>query len=445
MNAPMRPRTAQIVYSTAVFLRWFATALPMALLVLLLQSRGLSLLQLGLFIAIHSGVVVLLEVPTGGLADAIGRKRVAILAQVVTLIGMLVGLVSFGFGPFAITAILIGAGRALASGALDAWFVDTLLANDPATDLQAPLATAQALSIAGLALGALAGGALPAWLEGYLASDATAILTPLSVPLLLSAAVHLVLIVLLIVAVVEVRPGQDEASTADGPADGSASAGAPTGLRAIGPILSDAIRAARNDRIVGMILLVTLLGGVAISSLETFWQPRFASLFGGDPATTPTTAFGGILAAAFALGVVGNLVSIPLARFLGRRYARVALIAQAVTAAAILTLAAASTLPLSLVGFWAAYFGSALSASPLATILNEEVPSSRRSSTLSVVSLAGQLGAMVGGAAFGLLADRVGIPFVWTVAGIATVLGVAPLLVIDRMREARRGPDPSTP
>lgn len=423
------------VYGAAVFLRWFAGALPLALLVLLLQSRGLSLLQIGLFLAIHSGVVVLLELPTGGLADAIGRKRVALLSQLVSLAGLAVAVFAFDFAVFAVAAALIGTGRALASGALDAWFVDALLAHDPATDLQPPLATAGALQIAGLSLGALAGGAIPQGFGSGLPPDGTAIVTPLVLPVLAAIVVQAILLVLTAIAVVEIRPERAASQASE----------AASGLRAVGPLLASALRSARDDRVVTMILLVTVGTGLAISSLETFWQPRFATLFGASAASAPPLAFGAILSAAFALGVVGNFASIPLARALGRRFALVALIAQAGTAVAILLLAASTTVPWALAGFWLAYLGSALAGSPLATILNEEVPSERRSSTLSVVSLSGQLGAMIGSAVFGLLAEASGIPVVWTVAGAAVLLSLVPLWIVDRERDVRRtAPPPAT-
>lgn len=432
--APLPPARAKVVFGAATFLRWFAAAMPMALLVLLLQSRGMSLLQVGLILAVHSGVVVVLEVPTGGLADAIGRKRVAIAAQTVTMLAGIVGLFAFSFPGFVATAALLGTGRALSSGALDAWFVDTLLAHDPRTDLQPPLAVMSSLTVAGLALGALAGGAIPTWIGDRLPSDPSAILTPLSLPLGLSSVVQLILIVIIVVAVVEVRPGR--ASTAEEGAAGSEPA--PTGIRALRSILAQALRAARDNRIVSMILLVTVAGGIGISALETFWQPRFADLFGASATTVPEIAFGAILAGAFTLSVAGNLVSIPLARALGRRHGLVALIAQGFTGLAILGLALASSVPLALAGFWLAYFGAAVNGSPLGTILNEEVPSERRSATLSVVSLAGQFGALVGSATFGLLAQAAGIPVVWTVAGIVMLIAVLPLVVVDREREAKR-------
>ena len=100
-----------------------------------------------------------------------------------------------------------------------------------------------------------------------------------------------------------------------------------------------------------------------------------------------------------------------------KRYGAVAALGQLVGGAAMLVLASRSGVPAAVAAFWAAYLANALTGSPIATLLNDEVPSSRRSSTLSVVSLAGFVGGLVGSVAFGWLAQRAGIPAVWTVAG----------------------------
>jgi len=41
-----------------------------------MQDRGLTLAQVGMVSATQSIVVLLLELPTGGLADAVGRRPV---------------------------------------------------------------------------------------------------------------------------------------------------------------------------------------------------------------------------------------------------------------------------------------------------------------------------------------------------------------------------------
>ena len=45
---------------------------------------------------------------------------------------------------------------------------------------------------------------------------------------------------------------------------------------------------------------------------------------------------------------------------------------------------------------------------------------------------------MVGAATFGFVAQAVGIPVVWTIAGIVMLIAVIPLITVDRVREAKR-------
>jgi predicted MFS family arabinose efflux permease len=406
-------------------------------MVLLFQARGMTLFQIGLLMGLHSATIVVLELPTGGLADAIGRKRAALLAQTLYLLSTVVFLLAFSFLAFAAGALLMGGARALASGALDAWFVDALLAHDGGYDLQPSLAHAGTLTILGLALGSLAGGALPSALGGALPPDGTAILTPLSLPFLASFAVQLLCIGVIIAFVREVRPATEEDGTvASGGAVGSADpvGAGPAGLAAVGPILRQALRAVRHNRVVALLMATTAAAGLAVSALETFWQPRFDGLLRAGGGEAPPIVFGLLMAGAFAVGVVGNLASIPLSRALGRRYGLVAALAHLAGGAAIVLLATRSGLPGAVAAFWGAYLCNAVAASPIATVLNAEVPSRQRSSTLSVVSLAGYLGAGAGSIGFGALAQAAGIGTVWAVAGVLLAASFLPLIAVDRLR-----------
>jgi len=57
-------------------LRWLPVGFTTPLLVLLPLSRGLTLGQVGITIACGAATAALLELPTGGLADAVGRRPV---------------------------------------------------------------------------------------------------------------------------------------------------------------------------------------------------------------------------------------------------------------------------------------------------------------------------------------------------------------------------------
>jgi predicted MFS family arabinose efflux permease len=279
------------------------------------------------------------------------------------------------------------------------------------------------------------GGALPA--------DGTAILTPLSLPFLASFAVQLLCIGVLIAFVREVRPPAEEgdptaSAAAAGPAGPGGSAdplgSGRAGLAAVGPILRQALRAVRHNRVVALIMATTSAAGLAVSALETFWQPRFDTLLRAGGGEAPPVVFGLLMAGAFAVGVAGNLASIPLSRALGRRYGLVAALGHLAGGAAIVLLATRSGLPGAVAAFWGAYLFNALAASPIATILNAEVPSRQRSSTLSVVSLAGYLGAGAGSIGFGALAQAAGIGTVWALAGVLLAASCLLLVAVDRHR-----------
>ena len=99
-------RSARRRYLILVALRWLPTGLLIPVTVLLALSRGLSLTEIGLVFSIQGLVVLALELPTGGLTDALGRRPILILAS-------LVGLVSLGLLYIADSVALFAASMAL--------------------------------------------------------------------------------------------------------------------------------------------------------------------------------------------------------------------------------------------------------------------------------------------------------------------------------------------
>ena len=122
--------------------RWLPTGLLIPVFVLVMLDRGLTLGQIGLVTAGQGIAIMALELPTGGLADTLGRRRVLLIAGVVELLA--VGLfIAADTVPLLLGVwVLQGVYRALESGPLDAWFVDRSQALDPDADLERGLSTA---------------------------------------------------------------------------------------------------------------------------------------------------------------------------------------------------------------------------------------------------------------------------------------------------------------
>lgn len=143
------------------FLRWLPAGLVIPIMVLLLTERGLSLTQVGLVFAVYGGITSLLELPTGGLADALGRRPVLLMATAFDaslVVGLLLGRDVWHF----LAVAAVGAvGRALLSGPLESWYVDSARGLDPAIVLRPALSAAGMVESAAIGLGALLSAVLP--------------------------------------------------------------------------------------------------------------------------------------------------------------------------------------------------------------------------------------------------------------------------------------------
>jgi len=407
-------RQVQWVYYLIVSLFWFAVGLPMSLSVLLAQVRGLNLFEVSLLLGVYSLTIVLLEVPTGGLADAIGRKKVTVMAYACSLLGSIVFLHTFSF-PVALAAfVLNGIARALSSGALDAWFVDSLHALDLQVELQPALAKAGTFTLLALGTGALLGSALPR-LFAALPPDGTAVLTPLSTPLALAICVQAALLLLTLWLVKEARPAGD-------------AAGWKAGIRQVPDIIHTGVTLSRRNPVLLRLLGASFVSGLALISLEALWQPHFAGLLGG---AQNSLLLGLVMGGNFLAGMAGNQLATPLSRWLRERYGLVCAIFQGLRGVLLFVLASqVQALPATL-AFWLVYLNMAVVNSPHATLLNREIPAQQRSAMLSIESFVAYLGSIIGSTVLGYVAERLSIPAAWTIGGIILVVSLGLYVQID--------------
>lgn len=409
-------------YYLILSLFWFATALPMALSVLLAQARGLSLFEIGLLMGSYSLTIVLLEIPTGGLADTIGRKRVAALAYACLTLASLVFLLAFSLPVFLLAFILNGVGRALSSGALDAWFIDAVQAADPEADLQPDLARAGTFSLLALGSATLLGSIIPQFFPD-LPADGSAVLTPLALPVLLAVLCHFTTLLATMLLL------KEEPRAASGSWSQR--------LAQTWPALQTAFAQSWSNPTILRLMAVTAASGLAIISLETLWQPYFAGLWSGTE--TPTFFFGLVMGGNFIVGMVGNMLATPLSRLLNRRYGLVCAVFQGVRGLTLIALACQTRTPLAAVLFWLVYLNMGILNSPHSTLLNREIPAAQRSSMLSIESLAGYLGCIVGSVGLGYVAEQVSISAAWIISGVVLVVSLGLYLQVDARQRENNG------
>ena len=105
--------------------KWFTLVMP--IIVLFYEDNGLGMQEIFLLKSVYSIVSVALDIPTGYLADAWGRKRCLTAGCVIVFGGFITYSCSEVFWAFLLAEILLGIGQSLISGADSALLYDSML------------------------------------------------------------------------------------------------------------------------------------------------------------------------------------------------------------------------------------------------------------------------------------------------------------------------------
>jgi len=98
----------------------------MPVVVLFYQDNGLSMQDIFWLKSIYSIAIVIMEVPSGYMADAWGRKKTLLFGAVLGAMGFAFYSLSYGFWTFAVAEFVLGIGQSFVSGADSAMLYDTL-------------------------------------------------------------------------------------------------------------------------------------------------------------------------------------------------------------------------------------------------------------------------------------------------------------------------------
>jgi len=91
------------------------------------ESNGLSMKDIMVLQAVYSIAIVILEIPSGYLADVIGRRKTLVIGAMFGTVGFATYSFSFGFMGFLVAEIILGIGQSCISGADSAMLYDSLL------------------------------------------------------------------------------------------------------------------------------------------------------------------------------------------------------------------------------------------------------------------------------------------------------------------------------
>ena len=404
--------------------RWLPVGLTFGLTTLLPLQRGLSLVEVTAILSVQGFVVLALELPTGGLADAVGRRPVLVGAAVVAVASGVLFLLASGFWLFCTAMLLQGVFRALDSGPLEAWYVDTAQADDPGVPVERGLSQAGTVLGVSIAGGALLSGGLVAW---HPLGDSSALALPWAVATGLYA-VHALLLLLL------VREHRAERN-------GAGLRGVLASAARTPAIVADATRTVVAAPVLRGLVLVEVFWSIAMIAFETFSPVRLAELVGGEERAG--VLYGPASAAAWALFAAGSALAGWASGRIG--VAWTALLARVLNAAFVVTMGLAAG-PVGLVAaYWLAYLTHGAAVPVHSTLLHRQAEAGNRVTVLSVNSMVSGGVYSVGLLALGPLAEHTSTATAIVVAGAFSLLGALcylPSLRGDRAPAAAAAPDP---
>ena len=410
MNAKRIIRTYLGVAATTTL----AQSLIWGVNTLFLLSVGLDIFQVMLINAAYTVAQVIFEVPTGVVADTIGRRVSYLLAVAIILVSTLLyvgfGLAGYGLWPFAAASALLGIGYTFYTGAVDAWMVDALHSVGYEGRLEPIFARYGVMfgifMLIGTTLGGLL-GQIDLWIP-YVAR--AVVLVPAF------------LLGLLVMRDLGFKGRPLTLGSFGGETRRIAAEGVTYGLR---------------DRVVRFIMFSSLVQGVFFMYGFYSWQKYFLDLLGRDLVWVT-----GVIAALVGLTqIFGNLL-------VGRITARVPdrglilMVCSGVTTLAVIGAALVQqfwiAVPLYLVSTMA--FGISMPVKQ--GWLNSRIPSQQRATIISLDALFGDGGSTVGQVGLGYLSQAVSIPVAWLVGGVIQGASV-PLLAVARRAERAEPAEPA--
>jgi MFS family permease len=402
--AVLSPAAARRVFLTLTLTRWFPVGLVVGLLTLWQLEHGLTVAQAMTVTSAAGLTIFALELPTSGFADAFGRRPVFVVSAAVNVVASGLLLVAHSFWAFLVAAVLTGVFRALDSGPLEAWFVDTVHATTPGADVGESLAAQGTAVGGGIAAGALLSGGL-VWWHPFTGASA------LALPVACFVGLNIVHLVAVLALLREPRSAEH--------VDGSGARRALSSAKESPAVVREGLGMLRDNVVLRGVVAVELFWSVGMIVFETFQPIRLAELVGGEERAG--ALMGPVAAAGWAVFAVGAALSGWASRRIG--VARTAILARILNGlgAVVMGLVAG---PAALIAAYGVTYLLHGSAGPMhSALLHREARARNRATVLSMNSMVASMAFGVAAPLFGVLADRTSTQVAMVSAGAFSIAG----------------------
>jgi len=373
------------------------------------MGAGLDIQQVLLTNAAFTLGSMVFEIPTGVVADTVGRRMSLLLCLitlfVTTLLYVAIAWRGWGFWAFAWVSVFLGLGYTFYTGAVDAWLVDALKATGHTGSLDRVFARGQMFFGGGMLVGTIGGGLL-----GQIRLD---------LPYLVRAAIVVPLFVLAWRNMPELGYTPRALELRRVPAE-------------MRRVFGEGLRYGLHHPVVRPVMLASLVSMSFMIFGFYSWQRYFLDLLGRDAVWVD-----GVISSLVGLSLIaGNALVAPLSRLVRTRTGLLMLSAGA--QAALVVACGLLTNFFVVVSLYLLYGVAIGLAMPVKqAYLNAHIPSAQRATIISLDSMFGSTGGVVGQSAWGAVAKLRSIGMAWVGSGVTLLLAV-PLYWTARRRDQQQ-------
>jgi len=400
-------RRVQRVYLILLLGNTLAASFIWGINTLFLLDAGLSNFEAFAANAFFTAGMVVFEIPTGVVADTVGRKASYLLGTITlaatTGLYWLLWVWSAPFVWWAVASVLLGLGFTFFSGAVEAWLVDALTSTGYTGSLEAVFGRGLVVTGVAMFVGSVLGGVV-------------AQATDLGVPFVLRA---VILVIMFVFAAVVMRDMGFTPDRSLGP------------LKATRHVLSESVEHGLRKRSVRYVILsAPFASGVGIYAFYAL-QPYLLELY-GDPSAY---SIAGLAAAVLSLAQVAGGVLAPRLRGMFAKRTTTVIGASLISIATLILLGLNSVFWLAIILLVVWGFVFAVAGPVRQAYLNDMIPSKQRATVLSFDSLFGSLGGVFVQPALGRAADLGGYGSSLVIGGVVELIGIPFLFASRRQRD----------
>jgi len=363
---------------------------------LFLLDAGLSIAEVFIANAAFSVGTVLFEIPTGVVADTIGRRASFLLSLVVLAASTMsyVGLAQAGGGVigFALVSVFMGLGFTFYSGAMEAWLVDGVRELGYDGDMDSVFATAQIVGGGAMLVGTIGGGLL-----GQI---------DLALPFILRSVLLVALLILAFFGMHDIGFQRRSVTLKSLPKEAK-------------DIASTGIRQGWRSRPLRMIMISGAIQNGFFFWAWYAWQPYFLELLERDAVWVA-----GVVAALLSVAmIVGNALVKFFTQFCGRRTTMLVWTSVAFGLGSI-GVGVASNFAIALGFLLIAAVAMGVQMPVRQAFIHNIVASEERATVVSFDSMITGIGAVGGQAGLGIYSERQGYSVAYIVGGAITLLAL---------------------